>query len=168
MLAVTGIAVVLAAILGLGYLYFGRPPSYETLFSNLSSEDANTVVTRLKSDKIPYRLSTDGKTVYVPSEDVSGERVAIAGSGLIKGGGTGYELFDKTNFGMTQFQEKLDKTRAIEGELERTINGLDPVETSRVAIATPDQSLYTSTQEPTTASIAIKTKPGESLSPSQV
>ena len=168
MLAVTGTAVILAAILGLGYLYFGRQPAYETLFSNLSSTDANTVVTRLKSDKIPYQLSTDGKTVYVPAEDVSGERVAIAGSGLIKGGGTGYELFDKTNFGMTQFEEKLDKTRAIEGELERTINGLDPVETSRVAIATPDQSLYTSTQEPTTASIAIKTKPGESLSPQQV
>jgi len=168
MLAVTGTAIILVAILGLGYLYFGRGPSYETLFSNLGSADANTVVTRLKSDKIPYRLSTDGKTVFVPAEDVSGERVAIAGSGLIKGGGTGYELFDKTNFGMTQFQEKLDKTRAIEGELERTIDGLDPVETSRVAIATPDQSLYTSTQEPTTASIAIKTKLGQSLSPSQV
>ena len=165
---IVGGSVLLAAIIGLGVLYFGRQPSYETLFSNLSTEDAATVTQRLKDDKVPYRLSADGKTVYVPSQSVSDERVAIAGSGVIKGGGTGYELFDRTNFGMTDFQEKLDKTRAIEGELQRTIDGLDPVESSRVHIATPDQTLYTSTQEPTTASVAIKTKPGASLSTDQV
>ncbi|HTX59094.1 MAG TPA: flagellar basal-body MS-ring/collar protein FliF, partial [Verrucomicrobiae bacterium] len=165
------VGVGLAVILGiatLSYLYFGRQPAYETLFSNLSPEDAAAVTARLRDDKVPYRLSTDGKTVFVPDENVSDERVSIAGAGLIKGGGTGYELFDRTNFGMTEFQEKLDKTRAIEGELQRTIDGLDPVESSRVAIATPDQSLYSSTQEPTTASIAIKTKPGQALSADEV
>ncbi len=167
-LAVTGIAVLAAAVLGLGWLYFGRPPSYVTLFSNLATDDAATVTQRLKDDKVPYRLSTDGKTVYVPDQFVSDERVAIAGSGALKGGGTGYELFDKTNFGMTQFQEKLDKTRAIEGELQRTIDGLNPVDSSRVNIAAPDNTLYSSTQEPTTASVAVKTKPGQSLSPEQV
>ncbi|HVA26859.1 MAG TPA: flagellar basal-body MS-ring/collar protein FliF [Candidatus Baltobacteraceae bacterium] len=167
-LAVTGIAVLAAAVLGLGWLYFGRPPSYVTLFSNLATDDAATVTQRLKDDKVPYRLSNDGKTVYVPDQFVSDERVAIAGSGALKGGGTGYELFDKTNFGMTQFQEKLDKTRAIEGELQRTIDGLNPVDSSRVNIAAPDNTLYSSTQEPTTASVAVKTKPGQSLSPEQV
>ena len=165
---VAGVSVVLVALVALAWLYFGRQPSYDTLFSNLSSGDAASVTQRLKDDKIPYKLSADGKTVYVPSADVSDERVAIAGSNIIKGGSTGYELFDKTNFGMTEFQEKLDKTRAVEGELERTIDGLDPVESSRVAIASPDQSLYVSTQEPTTASIAVKTKAGQSLSPAQV
>jgi flagellar M-ring protein FliF len=165
---VVGIAIVLAAVLAVGWLYFGRGPTYQTLFSNLSAEDASTVTQHLKDDKIPYRLSTDGKTVYVPEQDVSDERVAIAGSGLIKGGSTGYELFDRTNFGMTEFQENLDKTRAIEGELERTIDGLDPVDSSRVNIATPSQSLYTTSQEPTTASIAIKTKPGQSLDGDEV
>lgn len=165
---VAGVSAVLIALVALAWLYFGRQPNYDTLFSNLSSGDAASVTQRLKDDKIPYKLSTDGKTVYVPSPDLSDERVAIAGSNLIKGGSTGYELFDKTNFGMTEFQEKLDKTRAVEGELERTIDGLDPVENSRVAIATPDQSLYISTQEPTTASVAVKTKAGQSLSPSQV
>jgi flagellar M-ring protein FliF len=168
LLAVLGISAIVLGLLAVGYLYFGRPPAYETLFSNLSSEDASAVTQRLKDDKVPYKLSADGKTVYVPSANVSDERVAIAGSGMVKGGGTGYELFDRTNFGMTEFQEKLDKTRAIEGELQRTINGLDPVETSRVHIATPDASLYTSTQEPTTASVAVKTKAGQSLSPQQV
>jgi flagellar M-ring protein FliF len=155
-------------LLALSWLYFGRGQTYQTLFSNLSAEDASAVTQHLKDDKIPYHLSTDGKTVYVPESDVSDERVAIAGSGLIKGGSTGYELFDRTNFGMTEFQEKLDKTRAVEGELERTIDGLDPVESSRVNIAAPDQSLYTATQEPTTASIAIKTKPGQTMDASQV
>jgi flagellar M-ring protein FliF len=165
---VIGLAVSAAAVLALGFLYFGRQPDYQTLFSNLSADDATAVTQRLKDDKIPYRVSADGKTVYVPAPDLSDERVAIAGSGLIKGGGTGYELFDKTNFGMTAFQEKLDKTRAIEGELQRTISGLDTVEAARVHIATPDDTLYTSTQAPTTASIAIKTKPGQTLTPQDV
>ena len=163
-----GLAVLAAAVLALSYLYFLRQPDYETLFSNLSADDATAVTARLKDDKISYRVSADGKTVYVPSSDLSDERVAIAGSGLIKGGGSGYELFDRTNFGMTEFQEKLDKTRAIEGELQRTIAGLDPVEAARVHIATPDDTLYSSTQAPTTASIAIKTKPGGELTPQDV
>ncbi|MGD0966785.1 MAG: flagellar basal-body MS-ring/collar protein FliF [Candidatus Aquilonibacter sp.] len=167
-IAVTGVGVILVGLLALTWLYVGRGQQYETLFSNLSAEDAAAVTQHLKDDKVPYHLSSDGKTVYVPAPDVSDERVAIAGSGLIKGGSTGYELFDRTNFGMTEFTEKVDKTRAVEGELERTIDGLDPVESSRVNIATPDQSLYTSTQEPTTASIAIKTKPGASLDAGQV
>jgi flagellar M-ring protein FliF len=167
-LTVTGTAIIVVGILALAFLYFGRQPNYQTLFANLAPDDAATVTAHLKDDKIPYRLSADGKTVYVPDSDVSDERVAIAGSGLLKGGSTGYELFDRTNFGMTEFQEKLDKTRAIEGELQRTIDGLDPVDSSRVNIATPDNSLYSSTQEPTTASVAIKTKPGQELNPAQV
>jgi flagellar M-ring protein FliF len=167
-IAVAGLAVVLVGLLGLTWLYLGHSQNYEVLFSNLSPEDAQAVTQHLKDDKVPYHLSADGKTVYVPDSSLSDERVAIAGSGLIKGGSTGYELFDRTNFGMTEFQEKIDKTRAVEGELERTIDGLDPVESSRVNIAAPDQSLYTSTQEPTTASIAIKTKPGQSLDAGQV
>jgi flagellar M-ring protein FliF len=166
--AVAGIAVVLAVVLALGWLYVGRGPTYQTLFSNLSPDDAAAVTQHLKDDKVPYHLSADGKTVYVPEQNVSDERVAIAGSGVIKDGTTGYELFDRTNFGMTEFQENVDKTRAIEGELERTIDGLDPVDSSRVNIATPQQSLYTTSQEPTTASIAIKTKPGQSLDASEV
>lgn len=165
---VAGLAVVLVGLLSLGWLYFGRGQNYSVLFSNLSPEDAAAVTQHLKDDKVPYHLSTDGKTVYVPDANLSDERVAIAGSGMIKNGSTGYELFDRTNFGMTEFQEKVDKTRAVQGELERTIDGLDPVESSRVNIATPDQSLYTSTQEPTTASIAIKTKPGQQLDAGEV
>jgi flagellar M-ring protein FliF len=159
------IAVALAA---LGIFYAAHRPSYEVLFSNLSASDAAAVTQHLKEDKVAYQLSDDGKTVYVASQDVSEERVAIAGSNLIKGGSSGYELFDRTNFGMTEFEEKIDKTRAIEGELERTIEGLDPVQAARVHVAQPDQPLYSTDQSATTASVAITTKPGMELSPEQV
>jgi flagellar M-ring protein FliF len=160
--------VVGVALLAVLVLYAAHRPSYEVLFSNLSASDAAAVTQHLKDDKVDYRLSDDGKTVYVPSQNVSDERVAIAGSNVIKGGSTGYELFDRTNFGMTEFEEKIDKTRAVEGELERTIEGLDPVEAARVHVAQPDQQLYSSDVNPATASVAVTTKPGMQLSPEQV
>ena len=143
MVSIGVIAVIVIGIAALATLLISRKPSYSVLFSGLSSDDAVAVTQRLKDDKVDYRLQTVGGTtqVLVPSSVMAEERVQIAGSGILKSGGTGYELFDKTNFGMTEFQEKLDKTRAIEGELQRTIDGLDPVESSRVAIAPPDQSL---------------------------
>lgn len=167
-LAVGGISIVVLALLALLGLYAFNRPAYEPLFSNLSASDAAAVTQHLKDDKVPYELSADGKTVLVPSQNLSDERVAIAGANVIKGNSTGYELFDRTNFGMTEFEEKIDKTRAIEGELERTIDGLDPVDGARVQIAQPDQTLYSTTQNPTTASVAITTKPGMQLSAEQV
>jgi flagellar M-ring protein FliF len=159
-----------AIVIGLGFFTFShfRPPTYETLFSNLSPDDANAVITKLDAQKIPHKLSADGTTVYVPADVVSDERVQLAGDGTVKGGGTGYELFDRTNLGMTDTQEKIAKVRATEGELQRTIAGLTPVESARVHIAEPDATLYSTTQEPTTASVAIRTKPGSTLSPDQV
>ncbi len=160
----------MAIVVGLGVFAFARfrPVPYATLFSNLSPDDANAVVTKLDADKVPHKLSADGMTVYVPADVVADERVALAGQGIVKGGGTGFELFDRTNLGMTDTQEKIAKIRATEGELQRTIAGLTPVDSARVHIASPDASLYSSTQEPTTASIAIRTKPGMTLSPQEV
>jgi flagellar M-ring protein FliF len=159
-----------AVVIGLGFFGFShfRPPTYETLFSNLSPDDANAVIIKLDAQKIPHKLSADGTTIYVPADVVADERVQLAGDGTVKGGGTGFELFDRTNLGMTDTQEKIAKVRATEGELQRTIAGLTPVESARVHIAEPDATLYSTTQEPTTASVAIRTKPGETLSPDQV
>lgn len=157
-------------VVGLAYFAFTKlkPVTYATLFSNLSPDDANAVVTKLEAEKIPHKLSADGTTVYVPADVVADERVALAGDGTVKGGGTGFELFDRTNLGMTDTQEKIAKIRATEGELQRTIAGLTPVESARVHLAVPDATLYSTTQEPTTASVAIRTKPGETLSPQEV
>jgi flagellar M-ring protein FliF len=159
-----------AVVIGLGIFASMRlrGPDYGVLFANLSADDASAIVTKLKDAKIPYQLSSGGTTISVPLENVSEERVLLAGDGVVKGGGSGYELFDKMNLGMTDFQEKIEKQRATEGELQRTIAGLTAVESARVHIASPEASLYSSTQEPTTASVAIKTKPGMQLGPSEV
>jgi flagellar M-ring protein FliF len=163
---------VVAGALVIGLAIFAtmrlRGPDYGVLFANLAADDASAVVTKLKDAKIPYQLSSGGTTISVPQEDVYEERVLLAGDGVVKGGGSGYELFDKMNFGMTDFQEKIAKQRATEGELQRTIAGLTPVESARVHIASPEASLYSSVQEPTTASVAIKTKPGMQLGPTEV
>jgi flagellar M-ring protein FliF len=163
---------VIGGALVAGLAIFGlmrmRGPDYGVLFANLAPDDASAVVTKLKDAKIPYQLSNGGTTISVPQESVYEERVMLAGDGVIKGGGSGYELFDKMNFGMTDFQEKIAKQRATEGELQRTIAGLTAVESARVHIASPEASLYSSVQEPTTASVAIKTKPGMSLGPTEV
>jgi flagellar M-ring protein FliF len=163
-------AVALAIGIGTWFALYGpfhREP-YVVLFSNLTPEDSATIIGKLKSDKVPYQLADGGATIKVPQENVYDERIQIAGSNMLKGGGTGYELFDRTNLGMTDFQEKVELTRAIEGELQRTIDALSPVQSSRVAIAKPDETLYSSVQAPTTASVAIKLKPGQSLDAAQV
>jgi flagellar M-ring protein FliF len=162
----------LGAVILIGIVYFGftrlRPVEYATLFSNLSPDDASAVVNKLDAQKIPHKLSSDGTTVYVPADVVADERVQLAGDGTVKGGGTGFELFDRTNLGMTDTQEKIAKIRATEGELQRTISSLTPVESARVHLAVPDATLYSTTQQPTTASVAIRTKPGLTLSPQEV
>jgi flagellar M-ring protein FliF len=162
----------LGAVIVIGIVFLGinrfRPVAYATLFSNLSPDDASAVVNKLDAQKIPHKLSSDGTTVYVPADVVADERVQLAGDGTVKGGGTGFELFDRTNLGMTDTQEKIAKIRATEGELQRTIGSLTPVESARVHLAVPDATLYSTTQQPTTASVAIRTKPGLTLSPQEV
>jgi flagellar M-ring protein FliF len=167
-MAIVALGVVI--VLGAGFFGFThwRPTTYATLFSNLAPDDASAVVTKLDAQKIPHKLSADGTTVYVPADIVADERVALAGEGVVKGGGTGFELFDRTNLGMTDTQEKIAKVRATEGELQRTIAGLTPVESARVHLASPEATLYSTTQQPTTASVAIRTKPGMTLSPQEV
>lgn len=163
-------AVAAALVVGLAFFaaFRMRGPDYGVLFSNLQPDEASAVIQKLDAAKIPHRLSDGGATILVPQEDVYEQRVTLAGQGIVKGGGTGFELFDKTNLGMTDFQEKIAKLRATEGELQRTISGLTPVQSARVHIAAPDASLYSTTQEPTTASIAIYTKPGMQLDAQEV
>lgn len=159
------------AVLALAFLGFFRlrGPDYAVLFSNMAPDDANAVIQKLDAEKIPHRLADGGATILIPHEDVYEQRVQLAGQGVVKAGGsTGFELFDRTNLGMTDFQEKIAKTRATEGELQRTISGLTPVLSARVHIATPEATLYSTTQQPTTASVAIQTKPGMQLGAQEV
>jgi flagellar M-ring protein FliF len=162
----------IALVIGLGAwaVFYGplHKEPYAVLFSNLNPDDSASILQKLKDDKVPYQITDGGTTIKVPQASLYDERVQIAGSNLLKGGGTGYELFDKTNLGMTDFQEKVALTRAVEGELQRTIDGLSSVQSSRVHIAKPDETLYSSVQAPTTASVVVKTKPGLNLDSEQV
>jgi flagellar M-ring protein FliF len=164
-------AIAVAAVLAIAFLaaFRLRGPDYAVLFSNMQPDEASAAIQKLDAEKIPHRLADNGATILVPHEDVYEQRVQLAGAGIVKAGGsTGFELFDRTNLGMTDFQEKIAKTRATEGELQRTISGLTPVLSARVHIATPEASLYSTTQQPTTASVAIQTKPGMQLGAQEV
>jgi len=164
-------AIAVIAIVALAFFvaFRLRGPDYAVLFSNMQPDEANAVIQKLDAEKIPHKLADNGATILIPHESVYEKRVQLAGEGVVKsGGGTGFELFDRTNLGMTDFQEKIAKTRATEGELQRTISGLTPVQSARVHIATPQASLYSTTQQPTTASVAIQTKAGMQLSAQEV
>lgn len=136
---------------------------YRPLFANLTNEDAGEIVKKLKEQKVPYRLSPDGKAILVPVDKVYDLRLTLASEGLPQGGGVGYEIFDRKNFGMTEFVQKLNYQRALQGELSRTISQLAGVESARVHLVIPEKSLFKEAEKPATASIVLKLKGGKTL-----
>ncbi len=143
-------------------------PRMTVLFSGLEKEDAGAIVQKLTEQKVPYKLSADGGTIEVPASKVYDLRLSMATQGLPQGGSVGFELFDKNNFGMTEFTERLNFQRAIQGELTRTICQLAPVVSARVHIALPEDKLYESEQQPPTASVVLKLRRGTPLTDEQV
>src|SRR6056297_2937633 len=145
-----------------------RTADYSLLFANLSSADAAQVINRLKEQKVPYLLEDGGKSIFIPADKVYESRLELAGSGLPRGGGVGFEIFDNQSFGLTDFTQKVNYRRALQGELARTINSLGPVEGARVHLALPEKRLFKDQQEMATASIILKLVPGGVLTESQV
>jgi flagellar M-ring protein FliF len=143
-------------------------PEYLPLYSQLSAEDAGEVVARLKEQKIPYKLSHDGGTIQIPRDKVYDVRLELASQGLPRGSGVGFEVFDNTKLGMTDFVQNINYQRALQGELSRTINGLSEVESSRVHIVIPPRSLFVEEQEQATASVILKLHRGRWLSEDQI
>ena len=141
---------------------------YRPLFTNLTTEDAGEIVKKLKESKIPYQLSSDGKGVMVPSDKVHELRLTLASEGLPQGGGVGFEIFDRKNFGMTEFVQKLNYQRALQGELARTISQLSGVEQARVHLVIPEKSLFKEAEKPPTASVVLKMKGSKSLKEGEI
>lgn len=141
---------------------------FKPLYSNLAAEDAGGLATKLKEAGMDYRLSDGGATILVPSDRVAEARLAMAAQGLPKSGRIGYELFDKANFGASDFAEQVNYHRAIEGELERSIMSLREVEQARVHITMAKDSIYTEARQPAKASILVKLHAGSRLSPANV
>lgn len=141
---------------------------YQPLYFNLSPEDAGMVVEELKDQKIPYRLSANGRTVLVPSGKIYDLRLDLASRGVPAGGGVGFEIFDKTDLGTTEFVQKMNYQRALQGELARTINQFAEVEQSRVHLTLPEKTLFLEDEQKPTASVVVKLRHQGALKEKQV
>ncbi|MDX1979220.1 MAG: flagellar basal-body MS-ring/collar protein FliF [Bryobacteraceae bacterium] len=141
---------------------------FKPLYTGLSAEDAGQLVNRLKESAVEYRLADGGATVLVRSAVVAEQRLALAGAGLPKSGRIGFELFDRTNFGASDFAEQVNYRRALEGELERSVMSIEEVEQARVHLTFAKDSVFSDMRQPAKASVLLKLKPGARLSPKNV
>jgi flagellar M-ring protein FliF len=167
-LVLVGVTVGLAA--GFLWLVFSAatPRPDAVLFSRLSPEDAGQIVKTLQTEGVPYRLDDGGRTVLVPSDRVYDLRLKLASEGVPQGGVVGFEIFDKSGFGMTDFAQKVNYTRALEGELTRTIRRLDGVEGARVHLVLPEKKLFEEQSEPASASVVLQLSAGGRLAAKQI
>jgi flagellar M-ring protein FliF len=155
---------IVGGVLGLSILMFtllivfANRTEYRPLFARLSGEDAGEIVRKLKEQKVPYRIEADGSAILVPADKVYELRLSLASEGLPQGGGVGFEIFDRKNFGMTEFVQKLNYQRALQGELSRTISQLTGVEQARVHLAIPAKSLFKDEEKAPSASVVLKMK----------
>ncbi len=142
-------------------------PQMTPLFTDLNYDDLSAIVKELERQGIPYELRNDGNIVMVPNDRVARLRMALAGNGLPKGGGVGYEIFDKSDvLGTTSFVQNVNNLRALEGELSRTIRALDRVQAARVHLVMPERPLFSRDKVEPSASIVLKVR--GSLEPQQV
>jgi flagellar M-ring protein FliF len=159
----------LAVLLGL--VCFSRwwhASDFRPLYTGLSPEDAGAVVQKLKETGVEYRLADNGGVISVASGRVAESRFALAAAGLPKSGRIGFELFDKNNFGATEFTEHINYHRALEGELERSVMCLGEVEQARVHITFPKESIYLEERRPAKASVMVRLRGNARLSVSNV
>ncbi|MHB1415599.1 MAG: flagellar basal-body MS-ring/collar protein FliF [Chloroflexota bacterium] len=161
-------AVVGLAIVVVGFLGWAQNPEYATLYTNMEEKDAADVVAKLKEAKVPYQLAADGTTVRVPASKVYEVRLQLAAEGLPTGGAVGFELFDRTNLAVTDFAQRLNYQRGLEGELARTIGTLGPVASARVHLVIPQPELYKQKEQEATASVVLGLRPGRELDDKQV
>jgi flagellar M-ring protein FliF len=134
-------------------------PQMTLLFTDLSYEDSSAIVKDLERQAIPFELKNDGAIVMVPKDRVARLRLKLAESGLPKGGGVGYEIFDKSDaLGATSFVQNINHLRALEGELSRTIRAIDRVQGARVHLVLPERPLFSRDKVEATASIVLKVR----------
>jgi len=153
----------LVVVLMWAMVYFVNRVEYQVLYSDLDPQEAQSIVTKLQGMQANYQLSDDGHTVRVASDKLSEVRIQLASEGLPESGRVGFEIFDRTNFGLTNFQEQVNYQRALEGELARSIMTLNEVAAARVHLVMARESLYQSNEEQNKASVILKLKNGRNL-----
>lgn len=162
-----GIPLLLLSLGAVALIYLSQE-NYTVLYTGLSPDDLNAVVTELDKEGVKYKISPDGRTIYVPENVARELRLKLAAKGVPRKGIVGYELFDKSGIVLSRFQQLVNFKRAIEGELAKTIMSLDCVEFARVHIVLPEKSLFIREEEEAKASVFLKLKPGCELTPEQV
>lgn len=162
-IATIGSAVATLGLIG-ALVYYGSQPDYGLLFADLSPGDAQNIVEKLKTANVPYSLTNGGTTINVPHDRISELRLQMAGEGAISGGHVGFDLFDKTSFGATDFAQQVNYRRAIEGELAKTLEGMDEVESARVHITPKKESVFAEKEEGAKASVMVKVRQNKELS----
>ncbi|MBN1576160.1 MAG: flagellar M-ring protein FliF [Chitinispirillaceae bacterium] len=146
----------------------GKESGYRTLYSNLDVEEAAAITEELQKEGYKYRLENEGRSIAVEAKQVYEIRMTMARSGLPRQSGFGYELFDKTNLGMTDYVMKLNSRRALEGELQRTVEGLEEVKSARVHIVIPEPTIFLDNKKEAKASVVIRCATGRDLNKEQI
>jgi flagellar M-ring protein FliF len=142
-------------------------PQMTTLFTDLSTEDSSAILKELERQAIPYELRNDGAVIMVPKDKVTRLRMKLAEGGLPKGGGVGYEIFDKSDaLGTTSFVQNINHLRALEGELARTIRAIDRIQAARVHLVLPERPLFSRETPEPSASIVVRVR--GALEPQQI
>jgi flagellar M-ring protein FliF len=128
------------------------------LYGKLSDSEASKVIAALDDAKVPYRIGSGGGSIYVPADKVYATRMQLAGKGIPRGDGVGFEIFDKPNFGLSDFIQRANYVRALQGELARTIGQLDDIESARVMIVLPENRLLLDKDKHPTAAVFVRVR----------
>ncbi len=158
------ISVALIVVLAL----WAKAPEYKTLYNTLSDQDGGLIISSLNQMNVPYKVDEKSGALRVPAESVRELRLKLAEQGLPKGGTNGFELLDNEKFGISQFSEQVNFQRALEGELERTIESLSAVKTARVHLALPKPSVFIREEQLPSASVTLELRPARALDEGQV
>ena len=161
-----GAALLVAA--AVAAIVLGRQPDYKVLFSNLNDKDGGAVVAQLSQMNVPYKYTEGGGAILIPADRVHDVRLRLATQGLPKGSVAGFEIMESSKFGMTQFQERLNFQRGLEGELTRSIQALSSVQSARVHLALPNQNGFFREQQKPSASVLVSLYPGRALDRAQL
>lgn len=161
-----GLAVIVAVILGA--LLMNNKTEWRVLFSGLSDKDGGAIVAQLTQMQVPYQYTEGGGAILVPADKVHDTRLRLASQGLPKGSVTGFELMENSRFGATQFQERVNFQRGLEGELTRSIQALSSVQSARVHLALPQQNGFFREQQKPSASVLLSLYPGRILDRAQI
>lgn len=162
MIGVVAIMLILCALLLSVYLLYLRP-SYGVLFSRLRTPDAAAIAGELDRRKLPYRLADGGATILMPENLIDSTRLSVMSEDLPIKGMTGFELFNKSDMGLTEFAQKINFQRALQGELARTIMSFDGVEATRVHLSMTEPTIFRADRIPPKASVTVITRPDMAL-----